>query len=91
VARLAWNAPVTPAGAVEIAVVWAFWLLVLLIPAVSVGMSVVGLGVFGPIAIVYRVRSRQWPPWGLRVFACSTVAAAVAVPSVLLLVRTATQ
>lgn len=78
---------VTPAGAMEIGLVWLVWLLLLLVPTVSVAVTVVGLGILGPTAIVGRIRSNHWPSWSYRVSAYSLAAAAVAVPSVVLLIK----
>ena len=78
---------VTAAGITEIALAWLVWLLLLLVPAVSISMSLAGFAILGPVAAVSRIRSHHWPAWCFRVFAYSLVATAVAVPSLFLAVR----
>jgi ABC-type nickel/cobalt efflux system permease component RcnA len=77
----------TTGGLLATALVWVVWIGALSIVAVSLGLSLVGFGVFGPIALIHRARYGRWPRWSARLFAYASAAGLLAVPAALFLLN----
>ena len=84
-------ADASPLGFVYGLVLLAFWVLILLVPALSVGMFAAGALVFGPVAVIRQRSTNRWPARAPRILAYSIVGAVIAAPSLWLLVHVATQ
>jgi len=84
-------ADAAPLGFVYGLVLLAFWVVLLLVPALSVGRFAAGAFVFGPVAIIKRRATNRWPAWAPRVLAYSIAGAVIAAPSLWLLIHLATQ
>ena len=84
-------ADAAPLGFAYGLMVLAVWLLLLLVPALSVGMFAAGAFVFGPVAVLKRRTTHRWPAWSPRILAYSTVGAGIAAPGLWLLVPVAAQ
>ena len=84
-------ADASPIGFLYGLAVLLLWMLILVVPAVSIGAAFVGTFVFGPLALIERRANHQWPSWGSRLLSYSVAGAVIAVPSLWLLIRVATE
>jgi hypothetical protein len=84
-------ADASPIGFLYGLAVILLWMLILVVPAVSIGAASAGAFVFGPLALVERRANHRWPSWASRVLGFSVAGAVIAVPSLWLLIRVASE